>query len=79
MRDGGGLGKGGGSRDTKGERFKIYFGGRADQTSNGLRSKITSRSLLNPWIDDDIKQIIHNILLAVIIDDMKEKISIFGS
>lgn len=61
--------------ETQEKRFKISFGSRADLTGDG--SRITSRSLLNPWIED-FKQIIHNKLLAVMIDDM-EKISIFGS
>lgn len=62
--------------ETQVKRLKIYFGSGADLTGDG--SKITSRSLLNPWIED-IQQIIHNKLLAVMIDDMKEKISVFGN
>lgn len=62
--------------ETQVKRLKIYFGSSADLT--GDWSRITSRLLLNPWVQD-IKQIIHNKLLAVMIDDMKEKISVFGN
>lgn len=57
-------------RQRKIERFKIYFGDRAEETSNGEDSRIISRLLLTPWIDN-FKQIIHGKLLTVKIGNMK--------
>lgn len=70
-----------GAVETGVERFEIYFGGRADQTGDGLSvgnegkrgSKITSRSLANPWLDP-IKQITYNQSLPVVIDVGRGKI-----